>query len=161
MNIPTEIFIISVIICLHCYTFAFEKDICDIIQISMFDSEDHQSTTRFNYNFTKQLPNNTINGRPFYFSLNQEIIWWNDKENSWMGQVFLGQDLNDFYPIFQINENLDSLDYSKGKNWTLVWKGQEGYITQKCYKFSRECFGTDKNNHTIIRPVLLLCHKNE
>ena len=148
MNILTEIFIISVIICLHCYTFAFEKDVCDIIQISIFDSEDQQSSM-FNYNFTKQPSTNTINGRPFYYSLNQEIIWWNNKENSWMGQVFVEQDLKDFFPIFQINENLDSLDFSKGKNWTLLWNGQKRYITQKCYPISKECVGTDKNSHTI------------
>ena len=148
MNIQAEIFLIFVIICLHCYTLAFEKGICDIIQISVFDSEDHKSRM-FGYNFTKQSSNNTINGRPFYYSLNQEIIWWNNKEDSWMGQVFVEQDVNDFVPIFQINENLDSLDFSNGKNWTLLWNSQKRHIELKCYKFSRECFGTDKNNHTI------------
>ena len=66
-----------------------------------------------------------------------------------MGQVFLEQDLDDFVPIFQINENLDSLDFSKGKNWTLLWKGQKRSMDLKCYSFSKECFGTDNNSHTI------------
>ena len=67
----------------------------------MFDPEYYQSNEdnyKF-YNFTKQ--SSTINGRPFYYSLNQEIIWWNNKDISWMGQVFVEQDvLLDFALIF-------------------------------------------------------------
>ena len=64
---------------------SYESGTCDFVQFSFDDSEDPN-----NYqNFTKQSAN--VNGRPFYCSINQSILWWSIEEESWLYSTYEGQ----------------------------------------------------------------------
>ena len=139
MNIHTEIFIILAIICLHCYTLAFEKSVCDIIQISVSDSEDPN-----NYqNFTKQSAN--LNGRPFYYSVNQSFLWWNKEEKSWLYSTYGGETAN-FRTKVKIKENISSLSFPNETNWKNL--SVDGNIKSKCSTFNSQCLARRDGKYT-------------
>ena len=143
MKTDKKMFVTFLVIILN--DLAIANDTCTNIHISILDLVDHENVLE--YNFTKQISN--INDRPFYYSLNQEVIWWNVQESCWIGQSFYEQDVNDFVLIFQINENVYNLDVLDGKNWKMSWKGKERLISLRCFTLSRKCLAQDTNNHTI------------
>ena len=100
---------------------------CDILQI--YYSEDPNNY----HDFIQQ--SGVINERPFYFSINKEIIWWSNTAKSWMCHAYNENGLT-FQPIFQIKKNLRSLNLSNKSNWTILRKDDK-IIKSRCVKINR------------------------
>ena len=91
-------------------------------------------------NFTKQSFD--FDGRPLYYSLNMEIIWWNGEENSWLGYEFFEERFVEFVELFQILKNYSHLGFSREENWTVLWNGDDDNIKSRCLKYNSDCLGT-------------------
>ena len=106
---------------------------CDLVQFSFDDLDDPIN----DQNFTKQSAN--LNGRPFYYSMNQSILWWSNVEESWLYSAYV-EETAYFQPMIKIKENLRSLSFSNETKWKNISQEQEnGIIKSKCSTFSSQC----------------------
>ena len=137
MEIQNYIFITSFIIWFWFSVLAKADEKCGTIEFKGLSRY-----TSFHSNFTKQSFD--FNGRPLYYSLNMEIIWWNSEENSWLGHEFFEeiQEKERFVELFQIEKNYSYLGFSRNENWTILWNGDDNDIKSRCLKYNSDCLGT-------------------
>ena len=124
--------------------------ICSLILLARAEDKCHtiefkvvsRNSTSFHSNFTKQSFD--FNGRPLYYSLNMEIVWWNSEENTWLGHEFFEeiQEKERFVELFQIEKNYSYLGFSREENWTVLWNGDNSDIKSRCLKYNSDCLGT-------------------
>ena len=137
MVIQSHIAIISFIIWFRLILLAKAENKCDTIEFKVVSRN-----TSFHSNFTKQSFD--FNGRPLYYSLNMEIIWWNSEENTWLGHEFFEeiQEKERFVELFQIEKNYSYLGFSREENWTVLLNGDNSDIKSRCLKYNSDCLGT-------------------
>ena len=123
----------SCIIWLWFSALAKASEKCDTIE---FKGESRN--TSFHTNFTEQSFD--FNGRPLYYSLNLEIIWWNSEENTWLGFTYF-EEVERFVPLFQIVKDYSQLGFSRKENWTVLWDKESTIIKSRCLEYETNCFG--------------------
>ena len=132
--------IIIFVIIFFCYcTSANENNECgcDILQINY--SGDPNNT---DYNFTIQ--SEQINGRPYYFSIQRDIIWWNEKDKRWSCNAYKENDQRAFYlPVFDIPRNISSLCFANNTEWTFL-RDDDKVVKSKCF-IGQKCSASREN----------------
>ena len=147
-----KIIIFVIVFC--CYCSSAKENIncdCDILQLNYTEDPD------YHYNFTIQ--STKIHGRPYYFSMNRDIIWWNEKNNKWTCSGYKEFDKGPiFLPVFDIPSNLSSLCSANNSDWTLL-RNDTKVIKSKCF-MGQKCsaFQEETSNYT-LNTLHMDCYK--
>ena len=120
--------IIIFVILFCCYwASANENNECDCNILQLYYSEDPDSHD----NFTIQ--SGKIHGRPYYFSMQRDIIWWNKQDKKWSISAY--KEINGWphlLPVTDIISNLSSLCFANNTDWTFL-QNDAKVIKLKCF----------------------------
>ena len=142
--------ILAIIYSLHsvlCAPNFYESDNCDcdVLQIN-----DPRLGSNGNQNFTKQ--NDTLNGKPYFFSTQQNII-------SWKGKYWTYDIYNDHLNMSMLIQSYRSKHFSFDKNctnvtWKTSWNYQHTFVKTQCLKEkSNYCSGTKEITRNITNGI--------
>ena len=129
MHVSCQLIIVAIIYsCYNILAIESTKCDCDVLQVN-----DPNGVIGYQ-NFTKQ--NRTLNGKPFYLSMKQHMIYWNN-DNHWCYDFYLHQ--QEFCILGIYDKDIFSLEsICKNSNWTGLPQGPflNGSLTTKCLKSS-------------------------
>ena len=145
-----KIIIFVILFCCYC-TSANENNGCDCDILQLNYSEDPDSYD----NFTIQ--SGKIHGRPYYFSMQRDIIWWNKQDNRWSISAHKEIDGQPFFlPTYKITSNASSLCSENNEDWTFL-RSDDKVIKSKCF-MGQKCsaFQGATSNSTLNTPLIFL-----
>lgn len=125
---------------------------CDVLQVigpdSLFGKQ----------NFTKQ--NGTLNGKPYYFSTQRNMISWNNEGENWSYDKY-NKAIKELEFIQKFDKGVFTFDqHCKNNTWKVTWNQKKTDIHSQCLTDTSMCSATKKLTRIIDSNEVKLQSKN-